>query len=93
MAVFGADHVYRMDMMQMVDQHRQAGAGVTVAAIPVPRDEASGFGVIKTGPDGRRGNGGRPPLRTPGDTPRYSTAARSAMSLATRKRLAAQTSK
>jgi glucose-1-phosphate adenylyltransferase len=52
-AVFGADHVYRMDMMQMVDQHREGGAGVTVAAIPVSRDEASGFGVIKTGPDGR----------------------------------------
>jgi len=52
-AVFGADHVYRMDMMRMVDQHREAGVGVTVAAIPVPREEASGFGVIKTGPDGR----------------------------------------
>ena len=52
-AVFGADHVYRMDMTQMVDQHLAGGAGVTVAAIPVPRAEASGFGVIKTGKDGR----------------------------------------
>ncbi len=47
-AVFGADHVYRMDMMQMVHQHVAAGAGVTVAAIPVDRQEASSFGVIKT---------------------------------------------
>src|ERR1700751_2760306 len=47
-AVFGADHVYRMDMMQMVHQHVAAGAGVTVAAIPVPREEASSFGVIQT---------------------------------------------
>ena len=52
-AVFGADHVYRMDMTQMVDQHISAGAGVTVAAIPVPREEASSFGVIQTGQDGR----------------------------------------
>jgi glucose-1-phosphate adenylyltransferase len=51
-AVFGADHVYRMDMMQMVDAHRANRAGVTVAAIPVPRKEASSFGVIQTGPDG-----------------------------------------
>ena len=33
--VFGADHIYRMDPGQMVDQHIETGAGVTVAAIPV----------------------------------------------------------
>jgi len=52
-AVFGADHVFRMDPMQMIDQHRSNGAGVTVAAIPVARHEATAFGVIKTGRDGR----------------------------------------
>jgi len=52
-AVFGADHVYRMDMMQMVHQHVAGGAGVTVAAIPVDRQEASSFGVIQTASDGR----------------------------------------
>jgi glucose-1-phosphate adenylyltransferase len=51
--VFGADHVYRMDLTQMVDQHMARDAGVTVAAIPVPVAEASGFGVIQTGSDGR----------------------------------------
>jgi glucose-1-phosphate adenylyltransferase len=51
--VFGADHVYRMDPRQMVDQHVAAGAGLTVAAIPVPRAEATAFGVIHTGQDGR----------------------------------------
>jgi glucose-1-phosphate adenylyltransferase len=51
--VFGADHVYRMDPQQMIDQHVASGAGVTVAAIPVPRAEATAFGVIQTGPDGR----------------------------------------
>jgi len=52
--VFGADHVYRMDPKQMVRQHTESGAGVTVAGIRVPRSEAKGFGVIQTRPDGRR---------------------------------------
>ena len=51
--VFGADHVYRMDPRQMIDQHVASGAGVTVAAIPVPRAEATAFGVIQTGRDSR----------------------------------------
>jgi glucose-1-phosphate adenylyltransferase len=46
-AVFGADHIYRMDPRQMVDQHIESGVGVTVAAIPVDRSEASQFGVIE----------------------------------------------
>jgi glucose-1-phosphate adenylyltransferase len=51
--VFGADHVFRMDPRQMIEQHEASGAGVTVAAIPVPREEATAFGVIQTGADGR----------------------------------------
>jgi glucose-1-phosphate adenylyltransferase len=51
--VFGADHVFRMDAMQMIDQHVASGTGVTVAALPVPRREATAFGVIETGRDGR----------------------------------------
>jgi glucose-1-phosphate adenylyltransferase len=51
--VFGADHVYRMDPRQMVDQHISSGAGVTVAGVRVPRDQAHAFGVIQTS-DGRR---------------------------------------
>jgi glucose-1-phosphate adenylyltransferase len=50
--VFGADHVYRMDPRQMIDQHVTHGAGVTVAAIPVPRLDATAFGVIQAGADG-----------------------------------------
>ena len=50
--VFGADHVYRMDPRQMIDQHCEHGAGVTVAAIPVPRMDATAFGVIQAGADG-----------------------------------------
>ena len=51
--MFGADHVFRMDAMQMIDQHVASGTGVTVAALPVPREEATAFGVIKTAKDGR----------------------------------------
>ena len=50
--VFGADHVYRMDPSQMFDQHLNTGAGVTVAAIRMPRAEASDFGVIELADDG-----------------------------------------
>jgi glucose-1-phosphate adenylyltransferase len=50
--VFGADHIYRMDPRQMVAQHIEGGAGVTVAAIRVPIDQASEFGVIETAGDG-----------------------------------------
>ena len=51
--VFGADHVFRMDAVQMIDQHVASGTGVTVAALPVPRQDATAFGVIQTGKDGR----------------------------------------
>jgi glucose-1-phosphate adenylyltransferase len=46
--VFGADHVYRMDARQMLQAHIESGAGVTVAALKVPREQASDFGVIQT---------------------------------------------
>jgi glucose-1-phosphate adenylyltransferase len=52
--VFGADHIYRMDPRQMVAHHIEGGAGVTVAAIRVPIEQASEFGVIETDADGRR---------------------------------------
>ena len=45
-AVFGADHIYRMDLGQMVKFHMENRADVTVAALPVPVSEASSFGVI-----------------------------------------------
>jgi glucose-1-phosphate adenylyltransferase len=52
--VFSADHIYRMDPRQMVEEHIASGAGVTVAGIRVPRPEARQFGVIQAAPDGRR---------------------------------------
>ncbi len=51
--VFGADHVYRMDPAQMIDQHLQTGAGVTVAGLRVPRSDATEFGVIDATAEGK----------------------------------------
>ena len=45
--VFGADHIYRMDPRQMVAQHLETDAAVTVAGIRVPREEAHRYGVIE----------------------------------------------
>jgi glucose-1-phosphate adenylyltransferase len=44
--VFSSDHIYKMDVRQLVDDHIASGAEMTVAAIPVVRDEATAFGVI-----------------------------------------------
>ncbi|RJL32627.1 glucose-1-phosphate adenylyltransferase [Bailinhaonella thermotolerans] len=52
--VFGADHIYRMDPRQMVEQHMESGAAVTVAAIRQPLSLADQFGIVETGPDGRQ---------------------------------------
>jgi glucose-1-phosphate adenylyltransferase len=51
--VFGADNLYRMDASQMLDEHIASGAGVTVAGLRVPVEQAYAFGVIEPGDDGR----------------------------------------
>ncbi len=51
--VFGADHIYRMDVYAMFEQHLATGAGITVAGIPVPIEEASEFGIIDASDDGK----------------------------------------
>lgn len=52
-AVFGADHIYRMDIRQMVEFHLNQDAQVTVAAFPVPVEEASAFGIIEVDKQGQ----------------------------------------
>lgn len=52
-AVFGADHIYRMDIRQMVDFHKASRADVTIAALPVPLHDAASFGVIAADAEGR----------------------------------------
>jgi glucose-1-phosphate adenylyltransferase len=51
--IFGADHIYRMNIRQMIEYHVEKQAGVTVAAIPVEKQFASEFGVIETTSDAR----------------------------------------
>jgi glucose-1-phosphate adenylyltransferase len=51
--VFGADHVYRMDVRQMQEFHLAKKADLTVAAIPIPIEEAEDFGIIEVDADGR----------------------------------------
>jgi glucose-1-phosphate adenylyltransferase len=51
--IFGADHIYRMNLRAMIEFHVEKRADVTIAAIPVDKKWASEFGVIETAPDGR----------------------------------------
>lgn len=50
--IFGADHIYRMNIRQMIEYHVEKRAGATVAAIPVQKEYASDFGVIETTTEG-----------------------------------------
>jgi glucose-1-phosphate adenylyltransferase len=52
-AVFAADHIYRMDVRQMAAFHREREAQATVAAVSVPLEHASSFGIMSTARDGR----------------------------------------
>ncbi len=50
--IFGADHIYRMNIRQMVEFHVEKRASATIAAIPVEKEYASEFGVIEIAGDG-----------------------------------------
>lgn len=52
-AVYGADHIYRMDVNEMVRFHAEREADVTVASLPVPLAEASSFGIVEADRDDR----------------------------------------
>ena len=52
-AIFGGDHIYKMDVRLMIDRHFDTAADLTVAAIPVPSHEASAFGVLNVDEQGR----------------------------------------
>jgi glucose-1-phosphate adenylyltransferase len=72
-AIFGADHIYRMNIASMVEYHENKHAQVTVAAIPVEKRMSAEFGVIETRADGRiaRFHEKRPDAPTiPGDPER-----------------------
>src|SRR3954453_860231 len=50
-AIFGGDHIYRMNICSMIEYHMPKHAEVTVAAIPAPRKQAVEFGVVETSED------------------------------------------
>lgn len=52
-AIFGADHIYRMDIGQMLDFHGEHRADVTVAALPVPVEQGNNYGIITAASNGR----------------------------------------
>lgn len=52
-AVFGGDHIYKMDITRMIDDHRMNRADITIAALEVPLHEASRFGVFSVDDDNR----------------------------------------
>ncbi len=63
-AIFGADHIYRMDIGQMLTFHEDAGADVTIAARPAPLRDASQFGVLEVDRTGCSPTRGAPPITT-----------------------------
>ncbi|WP_027714367.1 glucose-1-phosphate adenylyltransferase [Desulfuromonas sp. TF] len=52
-AVFGGDHIYKMDVTQMINYHRMNRADITIAALEVPVEEAIRFGVFSVDEDSR----------------------------------------
>jgi glucose-1-phosphate adenylyltransferase len=50
--IFGADHIYRMNIREMLEYHLHRRAQLTIAALPVRKELANEFGVIETAPDG-----------------------------------------
>jgi glucose-1-phosphate adenylyltransferase len=52
-AIFGGDHIYKMDVTQMISYHRMNRADITIAALEVPVDEAHRFGILSVDEDFR----------------------------------------
>lgn len=52
-AIFGGDHIYKMDISQMIDYHRRNRADLTLAALEVPAEDAKRFGVFSVDDDYR----------------------------------------
>ena len=51
--ILSGDHIYKMDYQVMLDYHKENNADVTIAAMPVPMEEASRFGIVITDDDGK----------------------------------------
>ena len=51
--ILSGDHIYKMDYKIMLDYHKANNADITIAAMPVPMEEASRFGIVVTDEDNR----------------------------------------
>lgn len=51
--ILSGDQLYRMDFRKLIETHRKSNADVSIAVIPVPRDQVEGFGVVRINPDGK----------------------------------------
>ncbi len=67
--VFGGDHIYKMDVFQMVKYHKKRKADLTISAIPIPVEEASEFGIMEVDENWRLVNFVEKPQYTPRTIP------------------------
>ena len=67
--IFGGDHIYKMDVSQMLDYHKDKNADLTISAIPIPIEEAHEFGIIEVDEDWKLINFVEKPQNTPKSIP------------------------
>lgn len=67
--IFGGDHIYKMDVSQMLDFHKEKGADLSISAIPIPISEAHEFGIIEVDDDWKLINFVEKPQYTPKSIP------------------------
>lgn len=67
--IFGGDHIYKMDVSQMLDYHKAKGADLSISAIPIPISEAQEFGIIEVDDDWRLINFVEKPKEKPKSIP------------------------
>src|SRR5574344_90981 len=67
--VFGGDHIYKMDVSQMLDYHKKCDSDLTISAIPIPIEEASEFGIMEVDDNWKLTNFVEKPKTTPKTIP------------------------
>jgi len=67
--VFGGDHIYKMNVSQMLDFHKANNADLTISAIPIPIENASEFGIIEVDDNWRLKNFVEKPKYRPASIP------------------------
>lgn len=67
--IFGGDHIYKMDVSQMLDFHKSNNSDLTISAIPIPIEEASEFGIIEVDENWRLTNFVEKPKSKPKSIP------------------------